>query len=240
MVGRAEQRAVNDAGLVMRALQRCVSHVPPRWRLGCRYRVSVLGNCEPELRHLRRLTQGGGCAVDVGANVGLYTYAMARWHQEVHAFEPNPLVIRALEAWRNPRVHVHPVALAAGRIAATLRIPVQDGQVLDGWASLGSGRLPSAPRYEELQVRTKPLDDFDLRDVRLIKIDVEGYEVEVLRGAIRTIARSRPVVVIEVDDDNQVAIGHIAEEFGYAVTTLAEHVGIAGSRQNRILVPSRG
>jgi FkbM family methyltransferase len=240
MVGRAEQLAVNDAALVLRALRRCVSYVPPRWRLACSYHLGLLGNCEPELRHLGRLTQPGGCAVDVGANLGLYAYAMARVHVEVHAFEPNPVVTRALQAWRNPRVHVHAVALASEQTTATLRIPVQDGMPLTGWASLGSGRLPSANSYEELQVTTKTLDEFALRDVRLIKIDVEGYEVEVLRGAAGTIERSRPVMVVEVDDGNQIAIARIAEEFGYTVTTLAELLGIVGSQQNRILVPTRG
>jgi FkbM family methyltransferase len=230
---------VNDDALTLRALRRLISYVPDRWRLACSYRVGLLGSCEPELRHLRRLAEPGGCAVDVGANVGLYAYAMARSHEELHAFEPKPAVTSALQAWRNPRVHVHPVALASERATATLRIPIQGGLSLNGWASLGPGRLPSATAYKEIQVATEPLDEFGLRDVRLIKIDVEGGEVEVLRGAAKTIERSRPVMVVEVDDANQAAVARIAEELTYTITTLAEHLGIVGSEQNRILVPSR-
>lgn len=231
---------MNDTGLLLRALQRCVPYVPPSLRLASSYYLGLLGNCEPELRHLSRLAKPGGCAVDVGANVGWYAYAMARRHQEVHAFEPNPLVTSALRAWSNPRVQVHPVALASGRTSATLRIPVRDGQVLSGWASLGPGRLPAATNYEELRVTTESLDKFNLRDVRLIKIDVEGLEVEVLRGAAQTIERSRPVMVVEIDEDNQIAVAQLAREWGYEVKTLGEHLGIVGSLQNRILVPSDG
>jgi FkbM family methyltransferase len=162
---------------------------------------------------------------------------MARCYDVVHSFEPNPGVTEALLAWSNPRVQVHHVALSNVRGFASLRIPLSKGVPLAGWASLGEGRLPPGHDFLELEVPTVRLDDLELQDVRLMKIDVERHEMAVLEGARQTLARSRPVIILELDDGNRAAIEGFARELGYLVTTLFEHLGVTPSPQNVLLIP---
>lgn len=223
--------------MALAAIRRGIAHLPGRWRLPCSYRLHLMEGCEPELRYVGRLAAGGGCAIDVGANVGWYTYAMTRFFDVVHSFEPNPAVTEALLAWRNPRVHVHHVALSNTRGTAPLRIPVMNGVSLAGWASLGEGRLPSGHEFRLLDVPIIRLDDLALQDVRLMKIDVERHETAVLEGARQTVARSRPVIILELDDCNRAAVDVFTRELGYRVTTLFEHIGAKPSPQNVLLIP---
>ena len=64
-------------------------------------------------------------------------------------------------------------------------------------------------------VQTARLDDYQLPPVGFIKIDVEGHEEAVLRGAAQTIARNRPVLMIEIEErHNPGALGRLFERFG--------------------------
>lgn len=139
-------------------------------------------------------------AIDVGANEGSYIHFMRRHARTVYAFEPVPWLADGLRYKFRRRVIVKPLALsdAAGR--ARLRIPVVDGALITGLSSLDT---PAAAGTEmrEFEVETARLDDVYEGDVGFIKIDVEGHEDAVLRGARSTIARCRPRVQIEIVED---------------------------------------
>lgn len=129
----------------------------------------------------------GGVLVDVGAMIGNHTTFFARFlpHTAIHAFEPiaaNRRVLRANVA-PFPTVTVHPVALSSK--AGTVLMSAPAGNL--GHASIGAGR----------PVKAMTLDSFAFQDVNLLKIDVEGHEPEVLAGARDTIARCRPLILIE-------------------------------------------
>ena len=139
----------------------------------------------------------GTRAIDVGANAGLYTYALSRTGASVEAFEPQAAWVRVLDAFASarPNVRVHQVALGDSRRNEMLHIPVNDGRARTGHASLR--RPAAAARTESVEVR--PLDDFGFGDVALIKIDVEGAELGVIGGALETIARHRPLLLVEIE-----------------------------------------
>jgi hypothetical protein len=61
---------------------------------------------------------------------------------------------------------------------------------------------PQIARTEELEVETRPIDDYLFPSVGFIKIDVEGHELAVLRGAERTITEQRPNLLIECNDEH--------------------------------------
>jgi FkbM family methyltransferase len=147
------------------------------------------------------LVPRGRDAVDVGANRGIYAYWMGRQAGSVDAFEPQPGLANYIRSARLRNVRVHEIALSDHTGAATLLVPEDDG--LARIAASDAGDTISAAAESELGPRTKlrvqvrTLDSYDLQDVGFLKIDAEGHEVAVLRGAEETITSNRPVVFIE-------------------------------------------
>lgn len=186
-----------------RRLQTLERLLPLRVRLPLRYRAQqVLRSLEPEIALLPSLlaSRPGGVAVDVGANVGIYTYALARLGVRVHALEPQPSCCEVIQAWAagsrlGGLVTVHNVAAGAEGGALTLHVPLEDGREVKTRASF---EHPGQPCVETL-VRVVALDALALQGVSFIKIDVEGHEWSVLQGARQLLARDRPVLLVEVD-----------------------------------------
>lgn len=154
---------------------------------------------EPEVRLLRYLVDPARNAVDVGANKGVYTYFLARCCRYVYAFEPNPKIFRILRrgtAWAR-NVTVSPVALSNRSGAGILRVPHHRGGFSNQGGSLSAVKVPD--NYKAVRIEMACLDDLDIDDVGFLKIDVEGFEQEVLEGARETIARDRPVILVEME-----------------------------------------
>lgn len=144
----------------------------------------------------------GRNAVDVGANRGVYTCWMAKRAAVVDAFEPQPDLARYIRSARLNNVRVHEIALSDQAGTARLLVPSDDA--LARLASSDAADVPDAVQAQpelgttkELPVKTLTLDSFGLLDVGFLKIDVEGHELAVLRGADETIATNRPIVFIE-------------------------------------------
>lgn len=171
---------------------------------GWRYRTRV----DPdEIRWMRSALREGDSAVDVGAYKGGYTYWMRREvgdAGEVLAIEPQPGLARYLRrcaldfGWDN--VHVAEVAASSRRGTATLRLPA--GEPSPAASLVGASLRGDTLGYE---VGTDTLDSLlaehhlDESDVRLIKCDVEGHELDVFRGAVDTLARHRPYLLFECE-----------------------------------------
>src|SRR5437588_5264049 len=174
---------------------------------------------EPELAVLPALCRPGGTAVDVGANQGFFAYALAGIADRVVAFEPNPDYAAFARFMLRGRAQVHPLALSDKPGRGTFYVPLADnGMVLHlaGGLKRTQSQFPTM-RTHEVEIRT--LDEFDLTDVRFVKVDVEGSEREVLEGARRTIARDRPVLLLELlsgtHQDPAAYTAAICESFGY-------------------------
>jgi FkbM family methyltransferase len=159
----------------------------------------------PELAYVARACRPGDTVVDVGANVGAFTMVAARATApggEVHALEPVPATLRALERNRelNGFTNVRTAGLALSDGEGTLQLGVEA-------AGHGSGGYTSGGALETVTVRSSTLDAFaqaTLGDspVRLLKIDVEGHEPEVLAGGGSFLrAPNRPdIVLVEVSE----------------------------------------
>ncbi len=158
-----------------------------------------------ELALVASVCRPGDTVIDVGANVGAFTMVAARATAPdgvVHALEPVPGTMRALE--RNLELngfrHVRAAPVALSEREGTLEL----GLVA---AEHGTGGYTSQGAHEKVSVRSSTLDAYvgdavGESPVRLLKIDVEGYEPEVLAGA-RSILRAhnRPdVVLVEVSE----------------------------------------
>jgi FkbM family methyltransferase len=182
-------------GAIARRIRRAI---PARWQPPARYYYErARGLLERELPLAVAAVGPGDCVVDVGANVGIYTYAFARTHARVEAFEPQMGCLHVLRAFAaaTPTVHVHGVALGAATGKATLHVPVSGDRAKSAEASLLRGAAPD--RSETVPVA--PLDSFDFSAVAMIKIDVEGAESDVITGADLTIRRNRPLLLVEIE-----------------------------------------
>jgi len=136
------------------------------------------------------------CCVDVGANVGEVLEDMVRCAPRGRhvAFEPLPALAAALRE-RFPDVDVREAALAdePGR-SSFVHVLAKPG-----WSGLRARPFTEGEPAETIEVEVRRLDDELPADLvpRLVKVDVEGAELGVLRGAERTLREHRPVVVLE-------------------------------------------
>ncbi len=192
-----------------------------RWML---YRAN-LGNTEIELDLLRRLPRNAlNVAIDVGAAVGEYSWLLARKARAVYSFEPYPPHYRVLTALRRAHLTVEPLALGDRPGQAQLRVPILDHRAASRRATLApSNVLKDADDTQITDVPVTTLDTYlearnALGNVDFIKIDVEGYESAVLRGATKTLDLSRPAVLIEIEirhNPDYAEIFHLLRQWGY-------------------------
>ncbi|MAY66178.1 MAG: hypothetical protein CMM77_03510 [Rhodospirillaceae bacterium] len=152
---------------------------------------------EREIRLIPQLADPTRQAIDVGANKGVYSYALLGHCRQVHAFEPNPKLFRILSGWARKRATLSPVALSDSTGEADLLVPKWPKGYSNQGASLSTIKVSGD--HGIVRVKTARLDDLDIRDVGFMKIDVEGAEMAVLDGARKTIARDRPVMLIEIE-----------------------------------------
>jgi FkbM family methyltransferase len=150
-----------------------------------------------ELELLLRYLKPGDVVVEAGANIGCHTLPIAQVvgaSGRVLAFEPQRILNQMLCAnlALNAVWNVFAERAAVGAVAGEIGVPPIDYSEPGnfGGVSLGVGA-------ETVQVRT--IDEFHLKRCDLIKIDVEGMELDVLKGAAGTIRRLRPTLYVEND-----------------------------------------
>jgi len=178
--------------------------------------ASIKRKLEPELLHLPKVLSRCRVAIDIGANNGLYSYFLARHSDAIKAFEPQPSLCDMLRAWNHPKVKTFNVGLSDKSGTMMLHVPKD---------SMGKGLTPLASFRKlsnsiEYQVPVRRLDDYNFKDVDFIKIDVEGHEAEVLRGALKTVYDNKPILLVEIEQrhlERPVADSlREIEELGYA------------------------
>ncbi|WP_193186574.1 FkbM family methyltransferase [Nisaea sediminum] len=163
--------------------------------------------CHGEMMVQERLVRPGSVVLDVGANIGLMSLHLSRLVGEagtVHAFEPSPfafgLLRHNLEAngVRNVLPRRAAVSEHSGRTEFADPDPEKISRFNFGVLSLDSRISGSGGRNVETEVVT--VDSLDLEYCAFIKVDVEGFEAAVVRGAARTIERCLPVLSLEIGD----------------------------------------
>lgn len=123
--------------------------------------------------------------LDIGGHVGLWSMWLARAFRHVHAFEP---AARHAELFRfnvpDPNVTLHELALGD-----------QAGRCEVHWFGESSGDAFIRPGAGDVEVRV--LDGFEFNEVDFVKIDVEGFELQVVMGGRETLLRNQPLICIE-------------------------------------------
>ena len=157
-----------------------------------RYRsYKYLKTIDPEMGLLKFLVDPKRICLDVGANLGLFTYFLSRYSPHVYAFEPNPIPLRILNYVADQNVTINQMALSNATGEVDLVIP----KGRKGWSNNGAS-IEHEDGYQ-LKVPGSRIDDLGIRDIGFIKIDVEGHEMSVLEGAKETLSRDRPNLFVE-------------------------------------------
>jgi len=154
--------------------------------------------CESELELLLRFCRNGDVVIDVGANIGSHTIPFANAVGDtglVVTFEPQrmPFHILCGNTAINCLTNVCALQKGVAERSGNAKVPVLSWHEPHNWGavSLADQNSPG----EEVEVVT--IDSLELPSCRLIKIDVEGMEPQVIRGAVRVIQKYQPVLFVE-------------------------------------------
>jgi FkbM family methyltransferase len=231
---------MKSKALISKCLRRGVlPFLPARQRLPFSLWIHLhFEDAEPELVHLSKLIPKRGIAIDVGANVGFWALSLVPYCDKVYAFEINETVSRDLIACGIPNIEINNVGLSNHPGTATLYIPIHpNGFEMDGWASLQIGNYPGITKHCEKQVQLKTLDSFAIKNCSFLKIDIEGHELEMLKGAIQTLKKSRPVVLVEIKEHNLEEVRLFFSQIGYKEESFLALANVVGSFENHIFLP---
>ena len=152
---------------------------------------------ESEIALLPVLVDRNRNAIDAGANKGVYTYFISKLARHTYAYEPNPKLFEMLKKATRKNVSAFPFALSDTSGDATLMVPFGPKGHSNQGASLNPSKIHGD--HTAVTVEAKRIDDLDLKDIGFIKIDVEGFEEAVIAGALKTIARDRPNLLVEIE-----------------------------------------
>lgn len=155
---------------------------------------------EPEMHLVEVLCRRDQDAIDVGANYGGYVHFMRGHARRVIAFEPFPEFVALLRRKFSGDVVVEPIALSDRVGDSRLCTPIVDGVAVTGCATLSSDAASAYETHRAMEVRADRLDNVYKGVAGFIKIDVEGHEQAVLDGAVETIARCRPRILVEIEE----------------------------------------
>lgn len=181
-----------------------------------------------------------GAILDIGSNIGTYVVPMAKRFTgiEFHAFEPQRIVFYQLcsNIVLNGLENVHLVNKGLGETAVELEVITPDYSIetnigafsLDAGVHENNNQCSSEGRLEKIQIDR--LDDYGFQKIRLIKIDVEGLELAVIKGGLETIkANDYPPIIFETwsimdwyQERRKEIIAYV-ESLGYQVTSIGDN-----------------
>jgi FkbM family methyltransferase len=183
------------------------------------YRTGLLRD-DPEYAchyYVRRFVEPGDTVIDIGANLGYYTVLFAEWVGEdgrVYSVEPVPLFRKILR--RNARsfaqVEVVPYALGSEAATVQMGVPASAASHRHGMTRIVSSEDEAT---FEAEVRTPETLFRDLARLDYVKCDVEGHEGKVLPAMTSLLEEHRPIVQVEVADQNRRLIYDLMAEMDY-------------------------
>jgi FkbM family methyltransferase len=190
------------------------------------------------LEVFRRFARRDDTVVDVGAHVGYFTLFLAELvgsNGHVYSFEPDPrarsFLTKSVCGNGMDWIDVSPLALATGRgsVKFFLAKGLGSSSAIKGVQQLDA---------EEITIQTVSLDELVdqgqvLGHIRLVKIDIEGYELDAIRGMTKVLRKHRPIMVVEVNEEMLSARGESPASLLALLTSLDYRLEV-------LLQPRRG
>jgi FkbM family methyltransferase len=180
----------------------------------------------------RRLVQPGDTVLEAGGHIGFIAVLFGSLAREVHVFEPDPQNLAYLteNTQRFPNIHVHAKGLSDSEGVLEFyseSLTGQNSSFVNEFNVLHHNATISSvdPKVKRISVPITSIDSFvesQQLKIDFIKIDVEGYEQTVLRGAERTLRKQHPSLIIEVNRGTAPGAIKLLKEYGYIPRRIAE------------------
>ncbi|MFH2142989.1 MAG: FkbM family methyltransferase [Bacteroidota bacterium] len=182
----------------------------------------------PELFFLKKIISLGNNCIDIGANVGYYSYFLSKLsgkNGKIFAIEPIPMFAKI---WaKNVRktgidnLTIFPYALGGENKTVQMGIPEVDGVLHHGMTKITSTRDDKYLRFFNVEMRIPDELFKDISQIDFIKCDVEGYESFVFSNMIETIKKHRPMIQSELGGtENRLAVIKLLTDLGYCPKVL--------------------
>lgn len=170
-------------------------------------------------------------ALDCGANIGVHTIEWAKhmlgWGNVI-SFEPQERIFYALcgNIVLNNCSNARAVKAAIGEKPGKINVPVLDYDVVSSFGSLelkkdkGNEYIGQEVDYSPqkgIMTELLSIDSLKLKDVHFLKIDIEGMEIQAIKGAKTTISKFKPILMIEKIKSDQAYLKSMLEQLGYKV-----------------------
>jgi FkbM family methyltransferase len=178
-----------------------LKHALKLWRYARQMRGGQFVIDDSEFRRVQEFVKAGDTAIDVGANVGHYTWKLAHLvgpTGRVISFEPIPDTFTTLTGNVCGLRNVTLLNIAASDVHGhvAMDLPGDDPENFYRASISASGAY---------SVLTMPLDALDVKSCALLKVDAEGHDAQVLKGAARLIERCQPLIIVEAWDASPAA-----------------------------------
>ncbi|MTJ32276.1 FkbM family methyltransferase [Aphanizomenon sp. UHCC 0183] len=180
---------------------------------------------------LKKFLKHGDTFIDVGANIGYisgHALSFVGKSGSIHAFEPVPKYFNYLTKFRdiNANYSITLNNLALGSATTFAKIAINETNF--GWNTMVPDFMSNGVK-EEIEVQTILLDDYVLsldkierENISVIKIDVEGYEFEVLKGGYKFLkdATKPPIIIVEINTSAYPKLGYTAKDISDFMSSL--------------------
>ena len=185
--------------------------LPQSYLFKKRIKRSIKNNDEKELQLLKEIIIPGTDTIDVGVYRGVYSYEMAKYSKIVHAFEPNPIIFKDIKLNLSKiikNISFYGYALSDHENTSILKVPIRnknfDRNNYEEYFQMGKATIHKENEMEDIEtfeVKSKKLDSFSFSNkISFIKVDVEGHELAVIRGAENTIKKNKPILLVEIEE----------------------------------------
>ncbi len=166
-------------------------------------------------------------ALDIGSNIGTWSYNLVDYFNYVHCFEPIEIHqncwVRNLDGYTN--IDLYPVALGDENEKVKMFSP----NICTAWSYIAGPKNHDISKPTEAHkdvtvvedVTVECLDNYNFENIDFIKIDVEGYELNVLKGAEETILKNKPYIFLEQKADNLYAVEFLENMGMYKVWSVS-------------------
>lgn len=159
---------------------------------------------EIEAKLLRAIDFKESVMLDIGANLGFYSAALEDIFgpEKMYLFEPLPELYQKLK-YRFRESHVFDIALSNTSGRQKISVPIINGKLYKTRATLNNHNEIDQTGSEDIEISLRPLDSIVKNEIEghigLIKIDVEGHELQVIEGATDTVKEHQPILLVEIE-----------------------------------------
>ena len=185
--------------------------LPKKYQFKKRIERSIKNLDEPEIKIIKDLIKQGTDTIDVGVYRGVHSYEMSKYSVNVHAFEANPIIYKDLVDTLpliKKNIKLYNFALSDKSGETIIKIPIRnkeaDKKNYEEYFKMGLATIHqnnNFDSFEEFNVNSKKIDDFKFENIiSFIKIDVEGHEMEVIKGGVDLINKFKPSLMVEIEE----------------------------------------